>query len=168
MADPPQRPLYAQKARIVEGNRLYRQLPHGTTIESIADIARCHPNTVRTALDGRRVQYGKAHGVFTALNVVSHDAFSRFEHVEVYEDGSDQPQKDPALKHCAVLHRAPDLLRDSKLKIQAVADDAGVHYLEASSVISSGKPALRTVVEAVFRVFQGVNPALNANDEIVG
>ena len=137
------------------------------TIETVADLAQCHPNTVRSCLDGRRVQFIKAHGVFTALNILSRNSFDRVSHVQYYDPESNEYRADPALKDCRVLKRGNELLRRLKTSVEQIASDTGINYIDAAAVLQGRKPVASNIVDAIFAELLKLDGALVLASEVI-
>lgn len=154
--EPDVHPIIVPTACVVGLENVGQQL--GVKLDQIATLAGCHPNTVGPALKGARKQFLKAHGVFTAINIISGDGFERFQHVHYYDEIADDFRFDEALKQCAAIPAAKKILSDHSWTAARLAEEANVRLIEARQIVEMRFPVARNVVTAIARVLARLEP----------
>lgn len=158
------RPVYAAKAKIVDGQRLYAQA--GITHDALGEMARCHQNTVRTALQGRNKQYIKAHDIFTALNSVLFNSFSRAEHVHYFDTENDDYFEDKELDKCLVFPKFDKISRKKEFSVRRISDSLDINPLMLND-IQKRRPVDENIVWTVFDVCLKFDDTLNKEIDLI-
>jgi hypothetical protein len=156
-------PIYAEKARILNGRDLYRRA--GISYDAISEIAHCHTNTVRDAINGKSKQYQKAHDVFSALNSLLRNSYNREEHVQFLNDAGEF-QADPALSKTLVFLRLREIIQANKIKTVALSEKSKVNLLVVEESLKR-KPIDHRIQEDLFNTLLGMGLSLNIGDELI-
>lgn len=157
-------PVYKRFAKIENGGTLADQLARD--IVEIARYAGHHYNTVSKKLSGDRGQYHIVHDIFTALNMLSQNAFNRADYVFYYDDDAKRYCQDESLEQCLVFPTFANVLMSGTLDIREIGDASGVktHVVD---LIRVGRPVAYNVIEAVFATCQTqIDPSLKWEDNI--
>lgn len=156
-------PVYAEKARIVNGRDLYRRA--GASYDAIAALALCHANTVRDAVSGKSKQYQKAHDVFTALNSLLHNSYSRREYVHYLND-SGEFEEDGELDNTRVFPRLKELMAKLKLRSGSLAEQSGVGLLFVEEALRK-KPVDESVQRKILFALNEMGASLEESEELI-
>lgn len=140
------RPVYAAKAKLVDGNTLYTTA--SVTHDAIGEYAKCHPNTVRAALQGKSKQYVKAHDIFTAINCITYNSFARSRHVYYLDEKSEGFMQDDELDNCRVLPIFCSIFSRRRLSITAMSKDTHLPP-NLISEVQRGRPVDARVVGVI-------------------
>jgi hypothetical protein len=159
-------PIYARRARIVDGEGLFTGIV-GKSYADLAKLAKCHKNTISPCLNGEPKQYNKAHDIFTALNMLSGNAFPREIHVEYYSKQAGDYLKDYTLSDTFVLPCADDILKRHKIKLQQISDDTNIELINVQQVIVGRRPVARNISEVIFDFLLKIEPSLSRNENLI-
>lgn len=117
--------------------------------KTVADIAKCHVNTVGPKLHGAHGQYKIINAIFTALNKLGSNSFRRREHVLIKKNNYDEFTEDPAFDECLVFFDAMMLARKHGLKAKQIGDNSNVRTIYVEQILA-GRPVFAPLVERVF------------------
>lgn len=113
------------------------------------------------------MQYDKAHGVLTALNILSHSGFSRVDHVEYWDEDTEEFRADPALAHCKVIANGAPFLKRHKLTSEKVADELAIGFIPVRAALEGRRPVAEKFADKLFDYMLKLEPRLEKAKEVV-